>query len=279
MIPSIPLGEWVSDFVDFLRSNFGLLFDAISSVLRGMVSALEWVFTLPPSLVLIALFVLLAWWLRGYWFALFAAAAFLIVDSVGMWDPTMSTLALLLVATFFAVAIGVPIGILAARNNLVHALVRPVLDFMQTLPVFIYLLPAIMFFGLGSVPGAVATLVFAMPPAVRLTNLGIRQVDAEVVEAAHAFGATPNQILFRVQVPLAMPTIMAGVNQVIMLALSMVVIAGMAGAGGLGAEVVRSVSTVSIGLGAESGISVVFLAIFLDRISEALSRMGVPPTE
>jgi ABC-type proline/glycine betaine transport system permease subunit len=278
VVPSIPLGEWVADFVSFLRNNLDFVFAAIATFLRELVSGLQWVFNFPPSLVMIALFVALAVWLRGLPFAIYTLLAFLLVDSVGMWEATMDTLSVVIVATLVAVALGIPIGILAARNAVVNSVVRPILDFMQTLPVFIYLLPAIMFFGIGTVPGAVATLVFAMPPAVRLTNLGIRQVDAEVVEAAHAFGATPNQILFRVQFPLALPTIMAGVNQVIMLALSMVVIAGMAGAGGLGAEVVRSVSTVNIGLGAESGISVVILAIFLDRVSEALSTRGQPPT-
>lgn len=279
MVPSIPLGDWVSDFVDFLRNNFEFVFDAITFLLRELVEALQWVFNLPPSLLMIALFIGLAIWLRGVPFAIFTALAFLLVDSVGMWEATMDTLAVVIVATLVAVMIGVPVGILAARKSSVDTMIRPVLDFMQTLPVFIYLLPAIMFFGIGTVPGSVATLVFAMPPAVRLTNLGIRQVDPEVVEAAHAFGATPNQILLKVQFPLALPTIMAGVNQVIMLALSMVVIAGMAGAGGLGAEVVRSVSTVNIGLGAESGISVVILAIFLDRVSEALSTLGGPSSE
>jgi ABC-type proline/glycine betaine transport system permease subunit len=279
VVPEIPLGEWVTDIVQFLRDNLGFLFQAIRSLLGGLIDGLQWLFNLPPSLLMIALFALLAWWLRGVPFAIFTAIAFLLVDSVGMWEPTMDTLAVVIVATLFAVAIGIPVGILAARNDMVNTAVRPVLDFMQTLPVFIYLLPAIMFFGIGTTPGAVATLVFALPPAVRLTNLGIRQVDPEVVEAAHAFGATPNQILFRVQFPLALPTIMAGVNQVIMLALSMVVIAGMAGAGGLGAQVVRSVSTINIGLGAESGISVVILAIFLDRVSEAMSTKGQPPSE
>ncbi len=279
MIPEIPLGDWVTDLVQFLRDNLDFLFQAIRSLLGGLIDGLEWLFNLPPSLVMIALLAILAWRLRGIQFAIFTALAFALVDGVGMWEPTMDTLAVVLVATLFAVAIGIPVGILAARNAVVNAAVRPILDFMQTLPVFIYLLPAIMFFGIGTTPGAVATLVFALPPAVRLTNLGIRQVDPEVVEAANAFGATQNQILFRVQFPLALPTIMAGVNQVIMLALSMVVIAGMAGAGGLGAEVVRSVSTVNIGLGAESGISVVILAIFLDRVSEAMSAIGQPPSE
>lgn len=279
MVPEIPLGDWVTGLVEFLQDNLNFLFEAIRGVLGGLIDGLQWMFNLPPSLVLIALFGLLAWRLRGVQFGLFTIVAFILVDGVNMWEPTMDTLSVVLVATLFAVAIGIPVGILASRNAVVNTVVRPILDFMQTLPVFIYLLPAIMFFGIGTTPGAVATLVFALPPAVRLTNLGIRQVDPEVVEAAHAFGATPNQILFKVQFPLALPTIMAGVNQVIMLALSMVVIAGMAGAGGLGAEVVRAVSTVRIGLGAESGISVVILAIFLDRISESLSVIGQPPSD
>jgi glycine betaine/proline transport system permease protein len=277
VVPSIPLGRWVADFVNFLRDNLDFVFAAITVVLRGLVSALQWMFNFPPSLVLIAIFVVLAIWLRGPLFAVFTALAFLLVDSVGMWEPTMDTLSVVIVATLCAVAIGIPVGILAARNELVHAGVRPVLDFMQTLPVFIYLLPAIMFFGIGTVPGSVATLVFAMPPAVRLTNLGIRQVDPEVVEAAHAFGATPNQILFRVQFPLALPTIMAGVNQVIMLSLSMVVIAGLGGAAGLGREVVRAISRLQIGLGFTSGLAVVILAVFLDRITAAFQERSAPP--
>jgi ABC-type proline/glycine betaine transport system permease subunit len=273
MIPSIPIGRWVSEWIiDPLRGN--PVFDAFRWIVSNLIDILEDGFLFFPSIVVILVFVALAFWLRGYQFAIFTAAAFLLVDSMGMWDPAMQTLALVLVASFFAVAIGIPIGILASRSNAVATAVRPILDFMQTLPAFVYLIPAIVFFGVGPVPGAIATLVFSMPPAVRLTNLGIRGVDEEIVEAAHAFGAKPRQILFRIQIPLAMPTIMAGVNQVIMLALSMVVIAGMAGAGGLGAEVFRAIGRVNIPLGVESGLSVVIVAIFLDRISEAIGQRG-----
>ncbi len=271
MIPEVPFGDWVRDWVvDPLRGN--PVFDAFRSIVSNMIDGLEWVLFLPPSLVMIAIVGLLALWLRGYQFAIFTVIAFALVDSVGMWDPAMQTIAMVLVATLIALMIGIPVGIASSRNDVVWTVVRPVLDFMQTLPAFVYLIPAIVFFGLGTVPGAIATLVFSMPPAVRLTNLGIRGVDAEIVEAAHAFGAKERQVLFGIQIPLAMPTIMAGVNQVIMLALSMVVIAGMAGAGGLGTEVFRAVQRVNIPLGVESGVSVVLVAIFLDRITEAIGK-------
>jgi glycine betaine/proline transport system permease protein len=183
----------------------------------------------------------------------------------------MLTLGLVLVATVLAVAIGIPLGIWAAVNPRVSAFMRPVLDLMQTLPAFVYLIPAVVFFRSGIMPGVVATIIFALPPAVRMTELGIKQVDSEVVEAGHAFGSTPRRILRQIQLPLAMPTIMAGVNQVIMLALSMVVISGMVGAPGLGQEVYGAVTRVNIGLGFEAGLSVVIIAMFLDRMTTALS--------
>lgn len=274
MVPEIPIGQTVEDLVRFLRSNLRWLFDAISAGLEGLVDGLSWVLLLPPPVVMAVLAGLLAWRVRSRGFAVFTVVAFLLIESMDLWDAAMSTLALVLVATIVAVAIAVPLGILATRSSLVSTITRPALDFMQTLPAFVYLIPAVIFFGIGIVPGAVATLIFAMPPAVRLTELGIRGVDSEIVEAAHAFGADPNKILFRIQIPLALPTIMAGINQVIMLALSMVVIAGMVGAGGLGAEVFRAVTRISVGNGFEAGLAVVILAIFLDRITEALGTRG-----
>ena len=190
--------------------------------------------------------------------------------------PTIESLALVLSATLFALIIGIPVGIAAARSETVHNITRPILDFMQTMPAFVYLIPAVIFFGLGKVPGAMATLIFAMPPAVRLTSLGIRQVPSEVVEAAEAFGATPRQMLFKAQLPIAMITILAGVNQTIMLALSMVVIGGMIGAGGLGEVVLSGITQLKLGLGFEGGIAVVILAIYLDRVTQAL---GSPNTK
>jgi ABC-type proline/glycine betaine transport system permease subunit len=270
MIPNIPFGSWTRDYlIDPLRGN--IIFDIFSIIVGSMINALEWLFMLLPAWGMAAIFAAIAFWLRGWKFGVFTLLAFMLIDSVNLWAPAMETLALVLVASLVAVAIGIPIGILASRSNVVLAVVRPILDFMQTLPAFVYLIPAIVFFSIGTVPGAFATLIFSMPPAVRLTNLGIRGVDAEVVEAAQAFGAKPRQILFRIQIPLALPTIMAGVNQVIMLALSMVVIAGLVGAGGLGAEVVRSINRLNIPLGVESGVSVVILAVFLDRVSESFA--------
>ncbi|HET8727684.1 MAG TPA: proline/glycine betaine ABC transporter permease, partial [Alphaproteobacteria bacterium] len=216
--------------------------------------------------------VAIALWRVGWKFALTAAGAIVLILGMELWEETMSSLALILSSTLVSLAIGIPLGIWAARRNVVETAVRPVLDLMQTLPPFVYLIPAAMFFGLGKVPGAIATIIFSMPPAVRLTNLGIRQVQKEIVEAGQAFGCTDRQLLFRVQIPNAMPSIMAGVNQTIMLSLSMVVIASMIGAGGLGNEVLKGIQRLDIGLGFEGGFGVVILAILLDRITQSFGR-------
>ncbi|QYY36753.1 ABC transporter permease subunit [Ruficoccus sp. ZRK36] len=220
--------------------------------------------------LILALLALFAFVIAGTGMFAMAVIGFLLVMSMSMWDLTMLTLAMVLAATGFALVIGVPLGILAARSKLAEKIIRPVLDFMQTLPAFVYLIPAVIFFNLGVVPGAFATLIFAMPPAVRFTTLGIRQVPEEVVEAAHAFGANDWQMLVKAQLPIAMPTILAGLNQTIMLALSMVVIVGMIGAGGLGEAVLSGITQMQIGYGFESGISIVILAIYLDRLTQAL---------
>jgi glycine betaine/proline transport system permease protein len=279
VIPHLPLGQWVADFIDWLLATVPWLFDAISSVMQVLVDGLTDLLSSPPPIIWIVVFAVVALLLRGPWLALYTVAAFLLVVSLELWVETMQTLALVLVAAVIAAAIGVPVGILAARHRGVSVVVRPVLDFMQTTPVFVYLIPAVFFFGVGVVPGVVATILFAIPPGVRLTELGIRQVDREVVEAAQAFGSRPGQILREVQIPLALPSIMAGVNQVIMLALSMVVTAGLLGAAGLGAVVVRAVTQLDVASGVEGGLAVVLLAIFLDRLTAtfghptALSRM------
>ncbi len=194
-----------------------------------------------------------------------------------IWKETVTTLALVIGSSLVALAIGIPIGIAMARSDTVEAIARPVLDLMQTMPPFVYLIPAAIFFGLGKVPGAIATLIFAMPPAVRLTNLGIRQVSREHVEAGQAFGCTDRQLLFKVQLPLAMPSIMAGINQTLMLALSMVVIASMIGAGGLGNTVLTGIQRLNVGLGFEGGLGVVLLAILLDRITQSFGRKAGRP--
>ncbi|MEX5716852.1 ABC transporter permease [Geodermatophilus maliterrae] len=272
MIPHIPLGQWVADLIDWLLATVPWLFDAVSQVMQVLVDGLTDALTTPPPVVWLVVFAIVALVVRGWGLALYTVLAFLLVVSLELWVETMQTLALVLVAAVIATAIGVPIGILAARNRAVSVVVRPVLDFMQTTPVFVYLIPAVFFFGVGVVPGVVATILFAIPPGVRLTELGIRQVDREVVEAAHAFGARPGQILREVQLPLALPSIMAGVNQVIMLALSMVVTAGLLGAAGLGAVVVRAVTQLDVASGFEGGLAVVLLAIFLDRVTAAFGQ-------
>jgi glycine betaine/proline transport system permease protein len=266
----IPLGEWLETGIDWLISTFRPLWNFLRDALEGAYNGLSELLTMPPSLVMIALLVLLAWLARGWRAGLVAAAGLLLIDLMGQWENAMLTLAMVLVACAIATVVAVPIGILAARSRAASAAIRPVLDLMQTMPALIYILLALSFFRVGVVPGIVATIIFAMPPGIRLTELGIRQVDAEVVEAGHAFGSTPSRILQQIQLPLALPTIMAGINQVIMLSLSMVVLAGFVGVPGLGQEVVRAITRLNIGLGLEAGLSVVVLAIYLDRVTAAL---------
>jgi glycine betaine/proline transport system permease protein len=212
----------------------------------------------------------LAYFIAKKGVAIFTLIGMFLIDSMALWQSTMETLALVLTSALIALVIGIPLGIWSSKSDTVQRIVRPILDFMQTMPAFVYLIPAVLFFQLGEVPGVMATLIFSMPPAVRLTNLGIRQVPVEVKEAALSFGSTPKQMLYKVELPIAIPTILAGVNQTIMLALSMVVISAMIGAGGLGEQVLKGITQLKIGLGFESGIAVVILAIFLDRITQAL---------
>ncbi len=268
----IPVGAWVDSAVDWVRDNLSGFFDVVSVVVRFLVGGLSDVLLSAPIIAVIVVAALLAWLLRSWRLALGTAIGFALILAMGQWVTAMQTLALVLVATVVAVAIAVPLGIWSARNATVRAVLKPILDFMQTMPAFVYLIPAITFFSIGVVPGVVSTVIFALPPGVRLTELGIRGVDSETVEAGHAFGATPGQILRGIQLPLAMPTIMAGVNQVIMLALSMAVVAGIVGADGLGKEVVQSISTVNLPKGVEAGLSVVILAVYLDRLTAALGN-------
>ncbi|WP_219414698.1 ABC transporter permease [Pseudonocardia nigra] len=272
----LPVGVWVEAVVDFLRVNAAAVFDGLAALTLALVNAIYLALVLPHPLVVIAVLAGLTALATRRWLPpVLAAVGFLLILAMQMWEATLQSLAVVLLASVVAIAIGVPIGIAAARMDRVRTAIRPVLDFMQTLPVFVYLLPAVFFFGIGVVPGVVATTIFAIPPAVRLTELGIRQVDQEVVEAAVAFGSRPRQVLRDVQLPLAMPSIMAGVNQVIMLALSMVVIAGMVGGGGLGAVVVQAVTKLDIGQGFEGGLAVVIVAIYLDRVTAAFGARGI----
>ncbi|MET9438203.1 ABC transporter permease/substrate binding protein [Streptomyces sp. NPDC006551] len=275
-MPRLPLGNWVDSGVDWLQAQLSWLFDAVSTGVTGLYDGIDAVLSAPEPLLFAGILAVVAWWLRGLTAGLLAFAGFALVDSIELWDDAMSTLSLVLVATLVTLVIAIPLGIWAARSKTVSAVLRPVLDFMQTMPAMVYLIPGIIFFGVGVVPGIIATIVFALPPGVRMTELGIRQVDGELVEAAEAFGTTPRATLLRVQLPLALPTIMAGINQVIMLGLSMVVIAGMVGGGGLGGAVYRAIGNVDIGLGFEAGISIVILAMYLDRITGALGRQVSP---
>ncbi|MEV7320965.1 ABC transporter permease/substrate binding protein [Streptomyces sp. NPDC093970] len=275
-MPRLHLGDWVDSGVNWLVAHMSWLFDAIRAVVEGMYDGIDGVLTAPAPLLLAGILAVLAWWLRGVAAGVLAFAGFALVDSLDLWDRAMSTLALVLVATVIALVVSVPLGIWAARSRAVSAAVRPVLDLLQTMPSMVLLIPAILFFGLGTAAGVIATLIFALAPGVRMTELGIRQVDAELVEAAEAFGTTPRDTLLRVQLPLALPTIMAGVNQVIMLGLSMVVIAGMVGTGGLGGAVNEAIGQLDIGFGFEAGVGIVVLAIYLDRMTSALGTQLSP---
>ncbi|MEH0469104.1 ABC transporter permease/substrate binding protein [Streptomyces sp. B21-097] len=275
-MPRLHLGDWVDSGVDWLVTHMAWLFDAVKAIVEGMYDGLDAVLAAPEPLLLAGILAVLAWWLRGLVAGALAFAGFALIDSLALWDEAMSTLSLVLVATVIALLVSLPLGIWAARSKAVSATLRPVLDLLQTMPSMVLLIPAILFFGMGVPAGVVATLIFALAPGVRMTELGIRQVDGELVEAAEAFGTTPRDTLLRVQLPLALPTIMAGVNQVIMLGLSMVVIAGMVGTGGLGGAVNEAIGRLDIGLGFEAGLGIVVLAVYLDRMTGALGTRISP---
>ncbi|GAA4044697.1 ABC transporter permease [Agromyces indicus] len=272
----LPLGEIAEAVIDVLTDALAGLFAVIRAVFAGFYDLVDLVLSTPPFWVVILAIAALAWFAKGWKLALGTVLGFLVIVGVDQWENAMDTLALVLVSSAIAVVVSIPLGVLAARSDIASRIIRPVLDFMQTMPAFVYLIPALILFRVGVVPGIVATIVFAMAPGVRLTELGIRGVDREVVEAGHAFGSSPWRILRQIQLPLAMPSIMAGVNQVIMLSLSMVVIAGMVGAGGLGGDVVQSLTRIDVGLGFEAGLSVVILAIVLDRITGGLGGRARP---
>ena len=263
----IPLRDWVTAAVEYLETEFAFFFDGFSTLIFFLVNNFKDGMLFLHPLVLIIIITAITWYMAGWKNSIVAFLGLLLSENIGLWEPFVETLALVLTAELLVVLLGLPLGIWAARSDRVNAVMRPILDFMQTMPAFVYLIPAVMFFGLGLVPGVVATFVFALPPLIRLTNLGIRQVPNELVEAADAFGATSTQKLLKVQMPVAKATILAGLNQSIMLGLSMVVIAAMIGAGGLGADVLRGIQRLQVGQGFEAGLVVVILAIILDRIT------------
>lgn len=268
----IPLEDWVEQFVAWLVGNFRPVFSVIKAPVDATLGAIEATLNGVPPLVMILLLALLAWQLAGKRMGLVTAVSLVIVGGIGAWQESMVTLSLVLTSVFFCLAIGIPTGIWMARSERASRIIRPTLDAMQTTPAFVYLVPIVMLFGIGNVPGVVVTIIFAVPPVIRLTNLGIRQVPADLIEAAHSFGASGRQLLFKVQLPLAMPTIMAGVNQTLMLSLSMVVIASMISVGGLGLMVLRGIGRLDIGLATVGGVGIVILAIILDRMTQALGR-------
>ena len=268
LLPRLPISKWIDQFVDWLTITFAAAFDGISEALKTIVEGLVAGLGFIPSYLFMILLALLAWKLSTKGIALFTVVGLFLIENLGYWEPMLETLALVLTAVFISVIIGVPTGIWASQNKKVKQIITPILDFMQTMPAFVYLIPAIFFFNIGVVPGVVASVIFSMPPTIRLTILGIHQVPADIIEATESFGSTVSQRLLKVQLPLAMPTIMAGINQSIMLALSMVVIASMVGAPGLGADVYRAVTQIQIGKGFEAGLAIVVIAIILDRITQ-----------
>ena len=272
----LPVGEAVEVIVEWIDDTFGWLLDWITTVMDMLVSGFQDGMAAVPPLILIVIFALIAWILtkKNIKIALLTLFGLLFIYLLDLWAETILTLALVITSAVVTLAIGIPLGILASRSQAVDTALRPVLDLMQTMPSFVYLIPAVIFFGLGNVPGMIATIIFAMPPAIRLTNLGIRQVPVELIEVSEAFGATGWQKLVKVQLPVALPTIMAGVNQCIMLALSMTVIAAMIGAAGLGLNVLMGIQRVDIGGGFEAGLCIVIIAIILDRITQNVISTG-----
>ena len=287
----LSIGGAFEALIDWLQNNFEPFFDALTVAIGSTITFLEEILLFLPSWAMILLFTALAWWVASRGVGIFTLIGMSLLDQfqftlfgteivfgMGFWQITMETLALILTATLLSLLIGIPVGIWAAKNDIVDAIVRPILDFMQTMPAFVYLIPAVVLFGLGAVPGVIATFIFATPPCVRLTNLGIRQVSEEAIEAAKSFGSTPTQLLFKVELPMALPTILAGINQTVLLALSMVVIAALIGSGGLGDPVVEGIQQLRIAVGFEGGLAIVILAIFLDRVTQAAGeRAGSSP--
>ena len=263
----IPVGDWAEAVVDWLTRNASAVFDSIAGVMEAIINAFLWVLQTPHPLVVVLVFTALAWWLQKSWkTAALTLIGFLFVINQGYWEETTETLTLVLSACALCMGIGVPIGIAAAHRPRLYATLRPILDLMQTLPTFVYLIPAIVFFGIGMVPGLIATAIFVIPAPIRLTHLGISSTPPALIEAGRAFGATSRQMLWKIELPYALPQIMAGLTQTIMLSLSMVVIAALVGASGLGVPVVRALNSVNTGLGFESGLVIVVVAIILDRI-------------
>lgn len=268
----IPLDHWVTEGIDWVVNHFRPVFQGIRVPVDYILSAFQQMLMGMPAPVAIVLFALIAWQIASPAMGLATLVSLILIGAIGAWSQAMVTLALVLTALLFCIVIGLPLGIWLARSERAARIIRPLLDAMQTTPAFVYLVPIVMLFGIGNVPGVVVTIIFALPPIVRLTILGIKQVPADLIEASESFGASPRQLLFKVQLPLAMPTIMAGVNQTLMLALSMVVIASMIAVGGLGQMVLRGIGRLDMGLATVGGVGIVILAIILDRLTQSMGR-------
>ncbi len=270
----IPLDQWVSAAVDWITQYRFFFKDILAWPVRQLLTGIQDSLLFVPPIVLVVILTALAFWAAGRGVGIFTFLAQLAVGFLGLWDDFLITLSMVISAVAFNFVVGVPLGILAARKDGFAASIRPILDIMQTTPAFVYLVPVVILFSIGNVPGVIVTIVFSLPPMIRLTNLGIRQVDKEVIEAAVAFGSAPRDILTKVQIPLALPTIMAGLNQTIMLALSMVVIASLIGARGLGQQVFIGINTVNVGLATLGGVGIVLMAMILDRVTQGLAEKG-----
>lgn len=271
---TIPLDDWITNSIDFIVDNFRPFFQAIGLPIRWTLKNIESGFTSIPPLIFILVIALIAWKLAGRKIAIYSIISLTLIGLIDVWEQAMVSLSLVITAVIFCLVVGIPLGIICAKSDRLERLIRPVLDVMQTLPTFVYLVPVVMLFGIGEVPGVIATIIFAIPPLIRFTNLGIRQVSPEVIEAAIAFGSTPRQLLWEAQIPLAMPTILAGVNQAILMALSMSVITSMIAVPGLGQMVLQGVGRLDVGLAAVGGLGIVLLAIMLDRLTQAIANQN-----
>lgn len=273
-IPKLPVAEKTKAFTSWLTDTFAFLFDPIKEHLGAFMELISQGLIAIPAFILIVIVAIIVFLLTGRKFglAVFSIVGLWFIYNQGLWEELMFTFTLVLLASVLSIVIGVPLGILMAKNKVAATIISPVLDFMQTMPAFVYLIPAVAFFGTGMVPGVFASLIFATPPTVRFTNLGIRQVSGELVEAADAFGSTSMQKLFKVELPMAKPTIMAGINQTVMLALSMVVVASMIGAPGLGSKVLSALQRAQVGTGFVAGVGIVILAIIIDRVTQSINK-------
>ena len=269
---TIPLDDWINKIINFIVDNFRPFFQAIGFPIRWTLQNIEWLLLAIPPLIFIIIIGLTAWQLAGKKVAIYSIISLSLIGLVDIWEQAMVSLSLVVTAVVFCLAVGIPVGIICAKSDRFERTIRPLLDVMQTLPSFVYLVPVVMLFGIGEVPGVIATIIFAIPPLIRLTNLGIRQVSTEVIEAGIAFGSTPGQLLWEVQIPLAMPTILAGVNQAILMALSMSVVTSMIAVPGLGQMVLQGVGRLDVGLAAVGGLGIVLLAIMLDRLTQAIAK-------